>query len=475
MPRTPASPALRRPAAVVGLVAFCIALCVYGSERLHAQATAIGPSAPIEIDNRTIRNAFLPQRDEPRTERLALGGFCPVTLRDQSKWVRGSSELSVVYDGLRYQFTDQRHLEIFYAAPDAYAVVLNGDCPVVYYATGQRSAGQLKFGLIHNGRIYFFASAEHRRKFTESPDSYADADLYGWGKCLISFVEEKQTVEGNPAAQARHDGIRFRFASVHYRDQFLANPDRYLKPGALGDAPYRTVPAELASKAPAGRPAIVAPDSLSDATPADDPGEPEVVVPLAMSGYCPVTIRDEGSWVRGRGDQRVIVDNLTFTFSGRDQKDTFLADPGRYMPVLAGNCPVTYAATHKRIPGNIYHTVLLPNDGLLFLFASAEEKSAFKANPTPYLRIDVAAEGNCVVTQREQNETIPGDPLLASWYSGFRYYFANDEARQKFLADPQRYAIDLYAPQKSKRPNAGQVASEPSAATTEKQDAAREE
>ena len=53
---------------------------------------------------------------------VALGGYCVVSLRDQQQWQPGVDALSVVFDGLRYQFPTARNRDIFAAAPQPYGV-----------------------------------------------------------------------------------------------------------------------------------------------------------------------------------------------------------------------------------------------------------------------------------------------------------------------------------------------------------------
>ena len=63
--------------------------------------------------------------------------------------------------------------------------------------------------------------------------------------------------------------------------------------------------------------------------------------------------------------------------------------------------------------------------------------------PTPFLDIDLAEKGVCVVTRIEERRDAPGLVDQATWYRGKIYLFAGPEQKQKFLADPKRYAVDV--------------------------------
>jgi len=73
------------------------------------------------------------------------------------------------------------------------------------------------------------------------------------------------------------------------------------------------------------------------------------------------------------------------------------------------------------------------------LFADAEKKQAFKADPKIYANVDLANDGQCIVTQQEAGKSMAGNPLYLTWYQGKRYLFVSQEQKEKFLADPGAY------------------------------------
>jgi YHS domain-containing protein len=156
-----------------------------------------------------------------------------------------------------------------------------------------------------------------------------------------------------------------------------------------------------------------------------------------MAGYCPVTLQRDGAWVRGRYEYRKEIDGKVFLTAGAKERDALVADMARYMPALGGDCVVSYIARRERVRGSVYHAYQY--QGRLYLFADAERKAAFFANPAQYVAADYAADGKCVVTKIEEHRDAPGLPEFAAWHAGKLYLFAGEEQKQRFLKNPERY------------------------------------
>lgn len=159
----------------------------------------------------------------------------------------------------------------------------------------------------------------------------------------------------------------------------------------------------------------------------------------ALEGYCPVCIVEMKRWVRGNPANQVTYDGKTYYFPSGRQKEMFLADPAKYVPALGGDCTVCYAKMGQRVPGSVRYASLHRNR--LFLFASAQQKKEFVAQPEKYADVDLALGGNCAVCRVEIHKDVPGKPEIAAVYQGFRYLFPSERERQRFLANPARYAV----------------------------------
>ena len=109
-------------------------------------------------------------------------------------------------------------------------VALDGDCPVSLMITSQWVKGDSKFGCVHRGRIYLFASQECQDTFLKDPDLYSPL-LAGFDPVI--YQEESMLVEGQKAhgvfmsRQGRQHVVLFRDEAT--RAKFRANPAIYLE------------------------------------------------------------------------------------------------------------------------------------------------------------------------------------------------------------------------------------------------------
>ncbi len=163
-----------------------------------------------------------------------------------------------------------------------------------------------------------------------------------------------------------------------------------------------------------------------------------VVSNLSLDGYCAVCIIDMKKWVRGNPQHQASYDGKTYYFPTEEIKRTFLADPGKYVPALGGDCTVCLAMIGKRMPGSVFHAAY--HQERLYLFPGAEQRQMFVDNPGEYADVDLAMDGQCVVCRVEMNQEVAGDPHFAAYHNGMRYLFPSVEQLQMFHANPQKYA-----------------------------------
>jgi len=366
---------------------------------------------------------------------LAVHGHCIVSLRDQQQWDLGSERYQAVFDGQLYWFAGARERAMFLAAPIRYAIFLGGDCAVTYAESNQRKPGRPEYGLLHQKKLFFFAGSDQRHRFQQNPERFRDADLVGQGFCVVSRIDDDRRLPGTPDAMAVVGGLRYQFVGAHQRNLFLRNLKHY-------GAKLHTRPtAGTMAKGPnaGGNPALSGQDiakHLAKAKPLSE--APEGEKPLTMlSGFCPVSMLDLGLWDRGKYKHRCRYDGQTYLLASEEKRQRFLENPAHYVPALAGNCAVTYRELGKLVSGKNDFTVLYQDR--LFLFADAEKKKAFKDDPKMLAKVDLANDGLCIVTQREEGKQMAGNPLYLTWHQGKRYWFAAQEQKEKFLADPKAY------------------------------------
>ena len=161
--------------------------------------------------------------------------------------------------------------------------------------------------------------------------------------------------------------------------------------------------------------------------------------PLALEGYCPVSLKTMNKWVKGSPTNQSVFDGHTYHFANQQGKQMFDGQPATYVPVLGGDCAVSYVKMGKRVPGNIRHAAL--NDGRLFLFANAQGKQMFLADRRPYTDSDLAYGGKCVVCSLNMRQTVAGKPEFTVLHKGLRYLFPSTEQRNEFLGNPKKYEV----------------------------------
>ena len=102
-----------------------------------------------------------------------MDGFCPVTLLEQERWVKGDPRWGAVHRGCTYLFLSQQHQQRFLADPDRYSPVLSGFDPTRYVDRGELVPGQRAHGMWFRGRTYLFADEQSLDRFSQAPEFYA--------------------------------------------------------------------------------------------------------------------------------------------------------------------------------------------------------------------------------------------------------------------------------------------------------------
>lgn len=106
---------------------------------------------------------------------LGLKGYDPVAVFPEggSKAVKGLMSLSLLHEGVSYQFGSQKNLNLFKANPEKFEPTYGGWCA---YAMASGSTVDIDPTLftIHGDRAHFFISSRAKRNF--------DSDIAGYEK-----------------------------------------------------------------------------------------------------------------------------------------------------------------------------------------------------------------------------------------------------------------------------------------------------
>lgn len=158
---------------------------------------------------------------------MALSGYCPVCVIDMKKWIKGSPQHQVAYDGKTYLFPDENLKQKFLSDPAKYVPAMGGDCTVCKVDMGKDIAGSVQFSSLYNNRLYLFPGEMQKQEFRKNPRKYANVDVALGGKCSVCRVDMNKEVDGNPAITSFYKGKRYWFPGKEQQAMFQANPAKY--------------------------------------------------------------------------------------------------------------------------------------------------------------------------------------------------------------------------------------------------------
>jgi len=139
----------------------------------NEQSLPAGPSANAALRSRDTSAARdtpgpsvppPPQVDEMQPP-LALDGYCPVTLVEQNRMVKGDPQFGARHRGRTYIFADAAASEKFFADPDRYSPMFSGYDPVQLLESHKWVLGHHKHGLRIGTRIFLFSSEQTLQQF----------------------------------------------------------------------------------------------------------------------------------------------------------------------------------------------------------------------------------------------------------------------------------------------------------------------
>jgi YHS domain-containing protein len=146
------------------------------THRPATQPPAHQPAPPVGQPTQRASAEFRSQQfvEVSKAPPRAIDGFCPVTILESTKWHKGDVRFGAVHGGRTYLFASAEAQKKFLADPQRYAPVLSGCDPVVFAETNQLVDGNHNIGLLIGGKTFFFTSEETLQRFKLSPQAYAD-------------------------------------------------------------------------------------------------------------------------------------------------------------------------------------------------------------------------------------------------------------------------------------------------------------
>jgi hypothetical protein len=125
-----------------------------------AYALAESPPKPAAVTHATLPS-------------VALGGYCPVELGGNGRWVLGDLRWTVVHQGWIYRLSGPEQRRQFLADPDRFAPANSGNDAVMSVAKNCGVPGKTAYCAIYNNRLYMFSSAVTQAEFNRNPERYA--------------------------------------------------------------------------------------------------------------------------------------------------------------------------------------------------------------------------------------------------------------------------------------------------------------
>jgi hypothetical protein len=154
--------------------------------------------------------------------------------------------------------------------------------------------------------------------------------------------------------------------------------------------------------------------------------------PVALSGYCPVSLVDSHRLVLGSSVSSLVHEGTLYRFTDDSKRRAFQDNPGRYVPVNRGRCPVSGVDRAEVVAGDPHFGVVCRER--LYLCASREDRGRFLQNPERYAFAHVEKKGFCPHCSQKDGLLVQGDPRFGLIRSGREYWFPDAEHRSAFLA-----------------------------------------
>lgn len=216
------------------------------------------------------------------------------------------------------------------------------------------------------------------------------------GFCLVSYFDEgrEKPLSGDPAHQMTYIGEVYYFSSAEAKKKFEAAPYKYLP--QLGGMCVTALGGPYANRLP-GNPRIFSIfegrlyfySSTRAKRTYEDKLEPltqrahrRFNVPAA-GGHCPVSYRLEQKARKGTSVFRSVYRGYAYDMSSQDFQDAFDKGPANYVPAYHGFCPVSIADDVLWLGDPTVFSIL---NGKTYLLKDAKAKQKFDAETAAILK-----------------------------------------------------------------------------------------
>ena len=158
-----------------------------------------------------------------------LGFYCPVTLLERAVLIETNSKHTAVYAGRRYFFADAEARQRFAESPEKFVPVRGGECLVTLVENRQEVQGSKDFPLVYDSKIFLCATQDQRERFLNDPATYAVEDIRRPGVCPHCKAPINRQTAEKSRFQIRFGGSRYQFPDRSHMEAFLLSPLKYLR------------------------------------------------------------------------------------------------------------------------------------------------------------------------------------------------------------------------------------------------------
>ena len=139
-----------------------------------SQPPVNGPQAPPSFAQRQGAPSQPAPQGNTAQPPMGLDGYCPVALISNGKWTKGDPKFGIIHRGRLYLFASEAEKQTFWQDPDRFAPILSGNDPVEFAESGRIVQGSRKHGVFYRNQIFLFTSEDSLQRFWGSPKRYAD-------------------------------------------------------------------------------------------------------------------------------------------------------------------------------------------------------------------------------------------------------------------------------------------------------------
>jgi len=155
----------------------------------------------------------------PAQDKPALQGLDPVELV-RGRQVAGDTTFGAAFENFTYLFSNPGNRAVFLQQPEPYAIQMGGSCARMGPTSGLGDPDRF---LVHDAKIYIFASESCRNTFGKNPDRF----IVKPDEPLVTPADQPQAIKvleraadamGGPAALGRLSSIQFTNRSTYEQD-----------------------------------------------------------------------------------------------------------------------------------------------------------------------------------------------------------------------------------------------------------------